>query len=202
MKQKTGFLCHPALRCNVCVCSSTISTIAKAKATPSSPSSSFSSSSSSFSLLLLLFFFSAGAGQLYWFLFSSYSTSSSSLLRRFGMCIYVHVHFPIWDAGDIMFNFDQVGSNPISGCPGRARVTGFPSLFSFSTSSLLLPSLLPLLLSFFSPSPSLFSFSPLSLSRRPGKKKEKKAPRRGGVWGGAPVLKWFPQKARRKKKSI
>ena len=154
----------------MCVCSSTISTIAKAKATPSSPSSSFSSSSSSFSLLLLLFFFSAGAGQLYWFLFSSYSTSSSSLLRRFGMCIYVHVHFPIWDAGDIMFNFDQVGSNPISGCPGRARVTGFPSLFSFSTSSLLLPSLLPLLLSFFSPSPSLFSFSPLSLSR--GRKKK------------------------------
>jgi hypothetical protein len=35
-----------------------------------------------------------------------------------------------------------------------------------------------------------------------GGKKKKKAPRRGGVWGGAPVLKRFPQKARRKNKNI
>ena len=78
-----------------------------------------------------------------------------------------------------------------------------------SSPSLLLPpfflSLLPLLLAFFSPSPSLFSFSLLLLSSLPlpGKEKEKKkAPRRGGVWGGAPVLKRFPQKPRRKKKTF
>ena len=62
----------------------------------------------------------------------------------------------------------------------------------------------------FSPSPSpllllSFSFSLLLLSSLPlpgGKKEEKKAPRRGGVWGGAPVLKWFPQKAQRKKNTF
>ena len=63
----------------------------------------------------------------------------------------------------------------------------------------------------FSPSPSpllllSFAFSLLLLSSLPlpGKEEEeeKKAPRRGGVWGGAPVFKWFPQKARRKKKTF
>ena len=58
-----------------------------------------------------------------------------------------------------MFNFDQVGSNPISGCRGHARVTGSPALFPFSTSCLLLPSLLPLLSP--SSSSSLLLSSPL-----------------------------------------
>jgi hypothetical protein len=117
------------------------------------------------------------------------SAGSSLLLRHLryfdgSACAYVHVHFLIWDAGGIMCKFDQVGSNPISGCQG-AQVTGSPSLFSFSPSSPLLP---------FSPSPSprlllSFSFSLLLLSSpsllspspRERKRKEKSPPQGRGL---------------------
>jgi hypothetical protein len=93
-----------------------------------------------------------------------------------------------------MFKLNQVGSNPISGCRGRtqgARVTNsskpffFPSLFFSSSSSS----------SSFSSSFTralLFLFLPLFFSGWGGGGGAKqKAPRRGGVWGGAPGLKRF-----------
>ena len=138
-------------------------------------------------------------GQLYLFLFSSNSTSSSLLLRRFGMCICACA-FP--DMGRWGYNVQLRPSwfEPHIGLqgprPGHRLSFSLLLLYFFSPSS-------------FSPSPSpllllSFAFSLLLLSSLtlPGKEKEeeKKAPRRGGVWGGAPVFKWFPQKARRKKK--
>ena len=52
-----------------------------------------------------------GAGQEVKFLFSSHATSSSSV-RYVHMCMCISRY----GTGDIMFNFDQVGSNPVSGC--------------------------------------------------------------------------------------
>jgi hypothetical protein len=94
---------------------------------------------------------------------------------------------------------------PSGGVPGRGRPSppaspsrcseraaqparGWPSCPHSSFFSLFFPLLfLPL------------SFSPLLLLPLRGRKKKKEAPRRGGVWGGAPGLKCFPRGSRRKK---
>jgi len=104
--------------------------------------------------------------------------------------------------GHNMFKFDQVGSNPIS---GLAKAPGSPvRLLSspFSTSSLFLPSLLPLFLSF-----SLFSLATPSLlplfSFSRGKRKKEKARRQARGLGQRPrsqTLFHGEHKRKRKKK--